>query len=103
MKRLLIAVFAMVVALSAGQVFAASYNMGAGTELLDLSECVTRTISFDGASCGTSPFVSGGFLLQNNNEAAVDITACQCYDGTLTPAIWDPTTPVFDPTGRPGG
>ena len=78
MKRLLIAVFAMVVALSAGQVFAASYDVGATTQSLLGTACVTRTISFDGASCGTSPFVSGGFLMQNDNEAAVDITVAQC-------------------------
>jgi len=72
---------------------------------LYVGQCETRTISMDGTGWGTSPLVAGGFsIMQSDDGAAVDITACQCYDGTLTPAIWDaPITPVFDPTGRPGG
>ncbi len=42
--------------------------------------------------------------MQSDDGAAIDITSCQCYDGTLTPAIWDaPVIAVFDPTGYPGG
>jgi hypothetical protein len=106
MKKLPMVCTVMLFILSAGQAFALPgvYRAGASTMDLYLGGCETRTISMDGTGWGTSPLVAGGFgIKQSDDGAAVDITACQCYDGTLTPAIWDPTTPVFDPTGRPGG
>src|SRR5512139_3657209 len=93
-----------VFALTAGQAFALPgvYNAGANTQVLNGVQCVTRTISLDATGFGTSPLVSGGFLLQNSNEAAVDITACDCSAATGSP-FDQPVTPVFDPTGFPGG
>jgi hypothetical protein len=95
------------VVLSAGQAFALPGGYRAGDPTMDLyvGECETRTISMDGTGWGPSPLVSGGFLVsQSDDGAAVDITSCQCYDGTLAPAIWDaPVTSVFDPTSFPGG
>jgi hypothetical protein len=104
MKKLLIAVFAVVVALSAGQAFALPgvYNLGANTQTLLGPACDTRTISLDATGFGTSPLVSGGFLLQNSNEAAVDITACDCSAAVGSP-FDQPVTPTFDPTGFSGG
>jgi hypothetical protein len=107
MKKLSIVWMVMFVILSAGQVFALPgvYRAGAPTMDLYVGECETRTISMDGTGWGTSPLVSGSILVsQSDNGASVDITTCTCYDGTLTPAIWDaPINPVFDPTGFPGG
>jgi hypothetical protein len=105
MKKMYMIILAVAVALSAGQAFALPgvYNMGADTQILLGPACETRTISLDGTGFSTNPLVSGGFLLQNSNEAAVDITDCQCYDGALTPAVWDAgSLVVFDPTGYPG-
>ncbi len=103
----MICALALFVALLAGQALAqysGSYNAGAATMTLQTGACQTRTVSLDGSGFGTSPLVSGGFLLTNSNEAAVDITACQCYDGELTPAVWDAgSLKVFDPTGFSGG
>jgi hypothetical protein len=97
----------MVFAMPAGQALAqysGSYQAGAATMSLYPGACQKRTISLDGSNFGTSPLVSGGFLITNDNESAVDITDSECYDGTLTPAVWDAgVTPVFDPTGYPGG
>jgi len=109
MKKLLIAVFAVVVALSAGQAFAAAYLLegasGNTNVSLTIGQCATYTVAVDGSTMGSSPLVSGGFLLeQSDGGVAVDNNACQCYDGTLTPAVWDNgVTPVFDPSGFPGG
>jgi len=100
----------MVVALAAGQAFAqATYLVegSAGSLVLNLTvgACVTDTIAVDGSSFGTSPLVSGGFLIsQSDSGATVAITSCQCYDGTLTPAVWDAgVTPVFRSHRYPGG
>jgi hypothetical protein len=107
MKKLSMICMVIFVILLAGQALALPgvYRAGAPTMNLYVGECETRTISMDGTGWGTSPLVAGGFsIMQSDDGAAVDITACQCYDGTLTPAIWDaPITPVFDPSGRPGG
>jgi hypothetical protein len=110
MRKLSMVCMIMVIALSAGQAFAqATYLVegSAGSLVLNLTvgACVTDTIAVDGSSFGTSPLVSGGFLIsQSDSGATVAITSCQCYDGTLTPAVWDAgVTPVFDPTGYPGG
>jgi hypothetical protein len=112
MKRHSIFVLAMVFALAAGRSFAASYQAGAATMSLDINECETRTVSVDGSTFGTSPLVSGGFLITLADMTKVAITACQCYDGTLTPAVWDEgIVPVgvcdgcngTDPLGYPGG
>jgi hypothetical protein len=93
--------------LSAGQSFAlpGAYKAGASTMALNIGRCTTRTIRMDGTGWGTSPLESGGFLISLSDEGeVVDIADCQCYDGTLTPAIWDPgVIPVFDPYGYPGG
>jgi hypothetical protein len=96
----------MIVILAAVQAFALPgvYKAGAASITMATGMCKTSTISLDGTGFGTSPLVSGGFLIQNTNEDAVDITDCQVYDGTLTPAIWwYPGSIVFDPTGFPGG
>ena len=113
MKRHSIFVLITVVfALPAGQSFANSYQAGAATMNLDVNECETRTVSVDGSTFGQSPLVSGGFLITLSDMTKVAITACQCYDGTLTPAVWDAgIVPVgvcdgcsgTDPTGYPGG
>ena len=106
MKKLSIVCMITIVVLSAGQVFALPGVYRAGSPTMDLyvGQCETRTISMDGTGWGTSPLVAGQFLIsQSDSGAAIDITSCQCYDGTLTPAIWNPTTPFFDPTGFPGG
>jgi hypothetical protein len=67
---------------------------------LDVAACETRTVSLDGSTFGTSRLVSGGFLLEQSNGAAVSIGTVQCYDGTLTPALWDnPVTAVPDVVG----
>jgi hypothetical protein len=91
---------AMLFILSAGQAFALPgvYRAGAPTMDLYLGGCETRTISMDGTGFGTSPLVSGNlFIEQSDAGASVDITTCQCYDGTLMPAIWwAPITPIFD-------
>jgi len=95
----------LLVILSPRQAFALPgvYKAGAATITMATGMCRTRTISLDGTGFGTSPLVSGGFLIQNTNETAVNIADCECYDGTLTPANWDPgISPVFDPTGYPG-
>ncbi len=110
MRKLSTVCMIMVVVLSAGLAFAqATYLVegSAGSLVLNLTagECVTGTIAVDGSSFGTSPLVSGGFLIsQSDSGATVAIADCQCYDGTLTPAVWDAgVTPVFDPIGYPGG
>jgi hypothetical protein len=67
---------------------------------LNEGACETRTVSLDGSTFGTSRLVSGGFLLTQTNGAAVSIGTVQCYDGTLTPALWDnPVTAVPDVVG----
>jgi hypothetical protein len=82
----------------------ASYKAGAATMNLGVGACATRTVSLDGSTFGPSPLVSGGFLLQNTDDTKADVTTCRCYDGTLTPAVWDAgIEPVFDPTGYQGG
>jgi hypothetical protein len=106
MKKLSMFCIIMLVVLSAGTAFALPgvYKAGASTMTLDIGRCETRTISLDGTGFGTSPLVSGGFLMTNSNEDAADIADCQCYDGTLTPAIWDAgSTILFEPTGYSGG
>jgi cysteine-rich repeat protein len=86
--------------LMSGSAFAQSYLAGAGTMTLDVGVCETRTVSLDGSTFGTSTLVSGGFLLEQTNGAAVSIGTVQCYDGTLTPALWDnPVTAVPDVMG----
>ena len=104
MKKMYMIILAVAVALSAGQAFALPgvYNMGANTQTLLGTACETRTISLDATGFGTSPLVSGGFLLENSNELAVDITACDCSAAVGSP-FDQPVTPVFDPTGYPGG
>ena len=105
MKNLSIVCVIVLVILSAGQAFALPgfYKAGEITMTLEIGGCETRTISLDGTGF-IGPIVSGGFLISQEGSAQVDITDCQCYDGTLTPAIWDAgTTPVFDPSGYPDG
>lgn len=105
MKKLPMFCSIMFVILSAGQSFALPgvYKAGASTMKLNIiGPCETRTISLDGTGF-TELLVSGGFLMTNSNEDAVDITDCQCYDGQLTPAVWDAgSLIVFDPIGYPG-
>ncbi len=66
MKKLSnVLIWSMLVILSAGQAFALPgvYRAGAPTMDLYVGECETRTISMDGTGWGTSPLVSGDFLI----------------------------------------
>ena len=106
MKKLTMICMITLVVLAAGQAFALPgvYRAGAPTMDLYVGECETRTISFDATGMGTSPLVSGGFLMTNSNESSVDIADCKCYDGELSPSIWDSNSLIiFDPSGYSGG
>ncbi len=106
-KMVFIAILALVVALPAGQAvaqFSGSYKAGAATMNLSVGSCETRTISVDGSSWGTSRLVSGGMLVTNSDSTRVAITTVACYDGELTPAVWDAgALKVSSPDGYPGG
>jgi hypothetical protein len=101
MKKLLIAVFAVAVALAAGQAYALPgvYNAGANTMSLLVGSCETRTVSLDGTGFGTSPLVSGGVYIDIPNDTIVTFGNVQCYDSELTPAVWDPgSVKIPDPS-----
>jgi len=104
MKKLTMICMITLVVLAAGQAFALPgvYKAGATPITMATGMCRTRTISLDGTGFGTSPLMSGGFLLQNDNEWAVDITSCDCSAAIGSP-FDQPVTPVFDPFGFPGG
>ena len=104
MKKLSVSCMVMFVFMLTGTAFAlpGAYKAGATPITMATGMCRTRTISLDGTGFGTSPLISGGFLLQNDNEWAVDITACDCSAAIGSP-FDQPVTPVFDPFDFPGG
>ncbi len=108
MRKIFIIYISMFVfALTAGTVsaqFTGSYNAGPSAMNLSVGSCETRTISVDGSSWGTSRLVSGGMLVTNSDSTKVAITTVACYDGELTPALWDAGVfKVPNPDGYPGG
>ena len=66
MKKLIIVLFAMAVAMTAGQAFALPgvYNMGDDNMTLVGTACENRVVSLDATGCGVEPFVSGGFFAE---------------------------------------
>jgi cysteine-rich repeat protein len=98
-------IVAVTIGLAAGQLFGAQYNAGSATMNLNIDSCETRTVSLDATGFGTSRLVNGGFLIQQTDGTRVAITdPVRCYDGELTPAVWDPgATKVPEPEGYPGG
>ena len=103
MKKLIIVLFAMAVAMTAGQAFALPgvYNMGDDNMTLVGTACEDRVVSLDATGCGEEPFVSGGFFLQNDNPDKAGVTACDC--SAAIGSLWDqPVLVVFDVEGYPG-
>ena len=70
MKKILLAFIVVLITFLTGQAFALPgvYKAGATPITMATGMCRTRTISLDGTGFGTSPLMSGGFLLQNDNE-----------------------------------
>ncbi len=101
MKKLSMVCVVTLVILSTGQALAlpGAYKAGATSITMATGMCRTRTISLDGTGFDAPLLISGGFLLQNSNPDAVDLTTCDC-----SASLWDqPVYRVFDPTGYPGG
>ncbi len=109
MKKLAIVCTVMFVfVLMSGSAFAAFYKAGVSTMTLGVGGCKTRTISLDGSTFGTSPLFTGGMYI-TTDPLTVDITSVLCYDGELTPAVWDgpgmtykedePDWPYYEATG----
>ncbi len=85
MKKLSIVCMVMLVILSAGQAFALPGVYRAGPPTMDLyvGQCETRTISMDGTGWGTSPLVSGGFIITSSLTMVQQLISLYASDMTV--------------------
>jgi len=108
MKRfcLTVFIFLLFAGLATGQAFGQAQYLINGSNPLNLDvaadSCDTYTIAIDAGGVITTPLITAGVWLIWD-PAQVSVGTISPYDGTLTPALWDPGfSRIVDEPAGPG-